>query len=144
MPSRRQYLGAVAAGVTLALPGCASPFSSTPRLDLAVENYRGGSVRLGVAVLRPDARDRSEAIVYEETATIPAESVGPDEWRVSDVAPVQSYRIEVRLDGGAETAHYHYVPDCTATDAAYEPVVHLVVNGEPGMSFQQSECRGDG
>jgi hypothetical protein len=142
MPSRRRCLGAIAAGVVPSLVGCVSPFSSAPRLALVVENYRSESVQLEIEVLRTDATDRSEALVYDETATIPPESVGPDEWRTSDVAPARSYRVEVRLGGGVETAHYHYVPDCTAADAPYEPEVHLVIASDPGIAFQQSTCRG--
>jgi hypothetical protein len=112
-------------------------------LDIAVENYRSEPVRLEVEVLRADATDRSESLVYDEYVEVPPRSVGQQEWRAADVAPARPSRVEVGVGPEERTAHYHYVPDCTAGDAPYEPTVHLVLDDDPGVAFGQTECHGD-
>lgn len=137
---RRQVLAVTGSALPIGLAGCSVPGTSEPELDLTVENYRTEPVELQIAVVEPDSGDRSEAVVYEDVVEIPAQSVGDDDWRLSNIGPVTEYRIEVRVGRTAKSYHYHYIPDCTDADAAYDPGVHLIINEQPAVSFQQARC----
>lgn len=140
---RRGVLRRAGSAVAIGLAGCSALFGSRPELDFTVENYRDETVELLIDVVRPDSSDRSEALVYQDKATIPAQSVGDDEWRVTNIAPAEPYRIEVAFGSESKTYHYHYLPDCTGADAPYDPRVHLTLNEHPGVSFQQTMCSED-
>jgi len=143
MIDRRAVLrGAEAAGV-VGLTGCSSRLVDRPSLTLSAENYREEAVDLLLEVVRSDAADRSEALVYRDRVRLAPGAVGDEAWRADGVAPARPYRIEAEVRSGLEASHYHYVPDCTDGDSPYRPRVNLVLNEEPGVSFGQTTCSGE-
>jgi hypothetical protein len=140
---RRDVLRAAGSAIAIGLAGCSIPFTSRPELDFTVENYREKTVVLLIEVVHSDGSDRSEAVMYQDRVEIPAQSVGDDEWRVTNIGPAEPYRIEVDFGSETKTYHYHYIPDCTGADAPYDPRVHLILNENPGVSFQQTTCSAD-
>ncbi|WP_066412303.1 hypothetical protein [Halorubrum aethiopicum] len=137
---RRDAVRLAGTAAATGLAGCTTPFGSSPDLSLIVENYRSEPVELLIEIVRSDATDRSEGLLHRETAEIPADAVGDDRWRSDGVAPARPCRIEVGVGIEEATYHYHYVPDCTGTEAAYEPRVTLVLDADPGVAFGQSTC----
>jgi len=142
--NRRTLLRVAGSAVTVGFAGCSNPLTSQPKLDLTIENYRDESVTLFIEVIRPDASDRSNALVYQENAEVSPNAVGEDVWRADNIAPARRYRIEIMIQRGERTSHYHYLPDCIGGDAPYDPRVNLVLNDNSGVSFQQTNCSGGG
>ncbi|AGN01540.1 hypothetical protein L593_07975 [Salinarchaeum sp. Harcht-Bsk1] len=142
---RRKVLRSIGSVAVLGVAGCSSQFTSRPKLDLSVENYRDVAAELFIEVVARDASNRSDGVMYQEWVEVPANSVGDDQWRLDDFATARPCRIEVRVrnrERGAKTYHYHYVPDCTDDDAQFDPRVDLVLDPHSGLSFGQTTCSG--
>lgn len=142
--NRRTLLRVAGSVATVGVAGCSNPLTSQPKLDLTIENYRDDSVELLIEVVRPDASNRSKALVYQENVDVSPNAVGADVWRADNIAPARQYRIETMVQRGETTSHYHYIPDCIGGDAPYDPRVNLILSDNPGVSFQQTNCAGGG
>ena len=142
--NRRNILRFAGSVALTGFAGCSAPFTAPPNLDLTIENYRNESVELLIEVVRPDAANRSEGLVYQRSVEVSSNAVGDDEWRAANIAPARQYRIEILLQSGEKTYHYHYHPDCVDNDPQYDPRVTLIFNENPGVSFQQTHCSGQG
>lgn len=141
MPSRRNVLATVGAGVVGWLAGCAAVPAPRPEMDLTVNNYRAQAVEVSVELFREDVAERSQARVYRNTVSLDGAEGDSRTWTAEALAPSRSYRVELRVDadGSVSTAHYHYRPDCESGDE-----VGLQVNiRENGVSVDQSACSGN-
>lgn len=154
MPSRRDVLrvgGAVSLGL---FAGCSRlPLVPGPQLSLVLRNEIPREVDSTVELIRPNGREYSEAIVYEESISVPppAERTGaPGRRTVSDVAPVRGYRVRVWFGDtiGEPATDYRYYPDCDEglPGEKKEVTPQLVIDlyrtrdGRDGARISQTRC----
>lgn len=129
MPSRRQFLGTTAVGVT-ALAGCSNIGGAPTMLDLTVTNGRQEPDPLTISFLRTDVDDRSNPMTYHNDIEV---SPGASEWKEPDVVEQRPYRIELSVGPQKLSRHYHYQPDCSADDTEYDIGVSIEIR-EDGVS----------
>lgn len=153
MPSRRDLLRAGGAAGLTALAGCSRlPLVPGPQLSLTLRNEIEQEVEVSVELLRPDGKEYSEAIVYEERLSVPAPAEttdAPGRLTVQGVAPARGYLVRIRFGDafGMPAAEYRYYPDC-ATGIAHDddsPKPRLFVellrdDGTARATVSQTRC----
>ncbi|TSD15741.1 hypothetical protein DP107_00735 [Haloglomus irregulare] len=160
MPSRRDLLRAGGAAGLAALAGCSRlPLVPGPQLSLMLRNEIEQEAEVSVELLRPDGNEYSEAVVYEESISVPgpADVTGaPGRKTTTDIAPARSYLVRVRFGDsyGMPAAEYRYYPDCARKlrpaderPEEFEPRLFIeLVADEDGAGtaiINQTQCSGD-
>lgn len=149
--SRRTFLAGCAASVAQ-LAGCtALPFVENP-IDMTILNHHTEPRQIAVTVLRANAREYSEAMVFSRPYEVPADTdTSNGIVQETDFLPSATYIVQVDLEAGTadQSFHFHFYPDCTVetdTDASKSSqdgfLIEIQRNGE-NVRFSQSTCSED-
>jgi hypothetical protein len=156
MPSRRDLLQVSGAASLTALAGCSqAPFVPGPRLTVAFHNEIQREVEPILELIRADGDEYSEAVVFDESVSVPAPAErtdAPGRRVLTDIAPAQGYRARVWFGDtvGTPAADYRYYPDCASKPPdgdSVEPRLFIDLRrtdgGSATASVSQTRCSDD-